>query len=57
MISFLLFISEFFNFTFFIFAVGFCVALGLEQWLKYRPLSVDATMNDRNMYIVQSNRK
>ena len=57
MISFLLFISEFFNFTFFIFAVGFCVALGLEQWLKYRPLSVDATMNYRNMYIVQSNRK
>ena len=57
MISFLLFISEFFNFTFFIFVVGFCVALGLEQWLKYRPLSVDSTMNDRNMYIVQSNRK
>ena len=57
MISFLLYTSSFFNFTFFIFAIGFVVALGLEQWLKVKPLSVDSTMNDRNMYIVQSNRK
>ena len=57
MISFLLYTSSFFNFTFFIFAVGFVVALGLEQWLKVKPLSVDSTMNDRNMYIVQSNRR
>jgi len=57
MISFLLYTSSFFNFTFFIFAVGFVIALGLEQVLKFRPLSVDATMNERNMYIVQSNRK
>ena len=57
MISFLLYTSSFFNFTFFIFAIGFVVALGLEQWLKVKPLSPDTTMNDRNMYIVQSNRR
>ena len=57
MISFLLYTSSFFNFTFFIFAVGFVVALGLEQWLKVKPLSVDSTMNEKNMYIVQTNRK
>ena len=57
MISFLLYTSSFFNFTFFIFAIGFLVAIILENWLKFRPLSVDDTMNDRNMYIVQSNRK
>ena len=42
---------------FYIFAVGFIISLGLEQYLKFRPLSVDSTMNDRNMFIVQSNRK
>ena len=57
MISFLLHTSSFFNFIFFIFAVGFVIALILEQWLKVKPLSVDSIMNDRNMYIVQSNRK
>ena len=57
MISFLLYTSSFFNFTFFIFAIGFVVALILEQWLKVKPLSVDTTMNDRNMYIVQRNRR
>ena len=57
MISFLLYTSSFFNFTFFIFAVGFVIALGLEQVLKFRPLSVDSTMNERNMFIVKSNRK
>ena len=57
MISFLLYTSSFFNFTFFIFAVGFVVALIIEQTIKFRPLSVDSTMNERNMYIVQSNRK
>ena len=35
----------------------FVIALGLEQWLKVRPLSVDSTMNERNTYIVQTNRK
>ena len=57
MISFLLNTSSFFNFTFFIFAVGFVIALGLEQVLKFRPLSVDASMNERNQYIVRTNRK
>ena len=45
------------NLLFYIFAVGFLISLGLEQYLKFRPLSVDSTMNDRNMFIVQSNRK
>ena len=45
------------NLLFYIFAVGFLISLGLEQYLKVRPLSPDTTMNDRNMYIVQSNRK
>ena len=42
---------------FYIFAVGFIISLGLEQYLKVRPLSPDTTMNERNMFIVQSNRK
>ena len=45
------------NLLFYIFAVGFLISLGLEQWIKFRPLSVDASMNERNTYIVQSNRK
>ena len=57
MISALLFSSSFLNFMFYIYAIGFVIALGLEQWLKFRPLSVDESMNERNMYIVQSNRR
>ena len=57
MISFLLQPSSFFNFIFFIFAVGFVIALGIEQVLKFSPLSVDASMNERNQYIVRTNRK
>ena len=57
MISFLLFSSSLLNFAFYIYAIGFVVALGLEQVLKFRPLSVDSSMNERNMFIVQSNRK
>ena len=45
------------NLLFYIFAVGFLISLGLEQYLKVRPLSPDTSMNERNMYIVQSNRK
>ena len=45
------------NLLFYIFAVGFLISLGLEQYLKVRPLSPDTTMNERNMFIVQSNRK
>ena len=57
MISFLLFNAGFLNLLFYIFAIGFLISLGLEQWLKFKPLSSEQTMNDRNMYIVQSNRK
>ena len=57
MISFLLFSSSLLNFAFYIYAIGFVFALGLEQVLKFRPLSVDSTMNARNMFIVQTNRK
>ena len=57
MISFLLFSSSLLNFAFYIYAIGFVVALGLEQVLKFRPLSVDSSMNERNMCIVQTNRK
>ena len=57
MLSALLFSSSFLNFIFYIYAIGFVIALGLEQWLKFRPLSSEGTMNERNMFIVQSNRK
>tara|TARA_B100001175_G_scaffold107817_1_gene91661 strand:+ start:46 stop:330 length:285 start_codon:yes stop_codon:yes gene_type:complete len=49
--------AGFLNLLFYIFAVGFVISLLLEQWLKFRPLSVDSSMNERNMYIVQTNRK
>ena len=57
MIPLLLTASSFLNFCFYIYAIGFVFALGLEQVLKFRPLSVDSTMNERNMYIVQTNRR
>ena len=57
MIPLLLTASSFLNFVFYIYAIGFVIALGLEQVLKFRPLSVDSTMNERNNYIVQTNRK
>ena len=57
MIPLLLSASSLLNFVFYIYAIGFVIALGLEQWLKFRPLSVDSTMNERNMHIVQTNRK
>ena len=50
MISFLLFSSSFLNFIFYIFAIGFVVALGLEQIVK----KID---NERNIYIVETNLK
>ena len=50
MISFLLFSSSFLNFIFYIYAVGFVVALVLEQFVR-------RTDNERNIYIVESNRK
>ena len=57
MIPTLLIASSFLNFIFYIYAIGFVIALGLEQWLKFRPIEVDKSMNERNMYIVQTNRK
>ena len=48
MISFLLFSSSFLNFAFYIYAIGFVVALVLEQFVKD---------NEKNLYIVQYNRK
>ena len=57
MIPLLLTASSFLNFIFYIYAIGFVIALGLEQILKFRPLSVDASMNERNNFIVQSNRR
>jgi preprotein translocase subunit SecG len=50
MISFLLFSSSFLNFCFYIFAIGFVVALGLEQIVKKGG-------NARDIYIVETNRK
>ena len=57
MIPFLLTAAGFLNLMFYIFAIGFVISLVLEQILKFRPLSVDSTMNERNTYIVQTNRK
>ena len=50
MISFLLFSSSFLNFIFYIYAVGFVIALILEQLVR-------STDTERNIYIVESNRK
>ena len=57
MLSFLFTAAGFLNLLFYIFAIGFVISLILEQILKFRPLSVDASMNERNQYIVQTNRK
>jgi len=54
---FLFSMAGFLNLLFYIFAIGFVISLLLEQYIKFRPLSVDSSMNERNMYIVQSNRK
>jgi len=50
MIPLLLTASSFLNFVFYIYAIGFVVALGLEQ-------IVLRGENERNIYIVQTNRK
>jgi len=39
MIPLLLTASSFLNFIFYIYAIGFVFALGLEQVLKFRPLN------------------
>ena len=50
MLSFLLLSSSFLNFAFYIYAIGFVVALVLEQFVK-------RTNNEGNIYIVEYNRK
>ena len=50
MIPLLLTASSFLNFAFYIYAIGFVVALGLEQIVR-------PTGNERNIYIVETNRK
>ena len=57
MINFLFSMAGLLNLLFYIFAIGFFISLLLEQYLKVRPLSVDASINERNDYIVQTNRK
>ena len=57
MLSFLFTAAGFLNLLFYIFAIGFVISLILEQILKVRPLSVDKSMNERNQYIVEINRK
>ena len=57
MIPLLISASALLNFVFYIYAIGFVIALGLEQYLKVRPLTPDSTLNERHMYIVQTNRK
>ena len=50
MISALLFSSSFLNFAFYIYAIGFVIALVLEQFVK-------KTDNEKNIFIVETNRK
>ena len=50
MIPLLLTASSFLNFVFYIYAIGFVVALGLEQVVR-------RSDNERNIYIVETNRK
>ena len=57
MLSFLLSMAGLLNLLFYIFAIVFVISLLLEQYIKVRPLSVDASINERNNYIVQTNRK
>ena len=57
MLSFLFSMAGLLNLLFYIFAIGFVISLLFEQYLKVRPLSVDASINERNDYIVQTNRK
>ena len=57
MLSFLFSMAGLLNLLFYIFAIGFVISLLLEQYLKVKPLSIDASINERNDYIVQTNRK
>ncbi len=50
MISFLLVSASFLNLMFYVFAIGFVIALILEQFVKQ-------TDNETNLFIVQTNRR
>ena len=50
MVSLLLLTSSFLNFIFYIYAIGFVIALGLEQVVR-------GSGNERNIFIVETNRK
>ena len=50
MINLLLFNAGFLNMLFYIFAIGFVISLVLEQFVK-------TTGNERDLYIVQTNRR
>ena len=50
MIAFLFSMAGLLNLLFYVYAIGFVISLILEQILKERPLSVDASMNERNNY-------
>ena len=50
MLSFLLFSAGFLNLLFYIFAIGFVIALVLEQFVR-------RTDNEKNIFIVVTNRK
>ena len=50
MINLLLFNAGFLNMMFYIFGIGFVIALVLEQFVK-------TTGNERDLYIVQTNRR
>ena len=50
MIPLLLTASSFLNFAFYIYAIGFVIALGLEQVVR-------GSGNERNIFIVETNRK
>ena len=54
---FLFSMAGFLNLLFYIFAIGFVISLLLEQYIKFRPLSVDKWTNDRNLHIVENNRR
>ena len=57
MINFLFSMAGLLNLLFYVFAIGFIISLIIEQVLKFRPLSVDSSMNEKNMFIVQTNRR
>ncbi len=57
MISFLFASAGLLNLLFYVFAIGFVVSLILEQIVRAKPLSPFDEINERNLYIVQTNRK